>query len=217
MKNLEIWKKFIDLSNYFDQYKQGELEQIISDADKIIEFRSNLRIKINELSDVCKDNLGVKVAYFLIFPVVVYCDEVISLCFAKNNISWPKMQKEIYGIENGGEKFYELLDQIIEQPTYPEIVYQVYYWLLAAGFQGVLIDETKKSAVYYNNKLKDLLRTYYKPEQVKLDQCKLLKTEKISTFELFKVYLFKYAILPLIGMLIMFFFLINIIILLFLR
>ena len=217
MKNIEIWKKFITLSDYFDQYRIGQLEQIIADADKIIEFRSELRLKINDLAETCKEMLGVKVSYYIIFPVVVYCDEIISLFFAENNISWPKMQKEVYGIENGGEKFYELLDQIIEQPTYPEIVYQVYYWLLSSGFKGVLIDETQKSVRFYKNKLKELLKTYYSPESIELEDRQMLHVEKISTYELIKVYLQKYSFIPLAGIVVVFFFIVNVLIFLFLR
>ena len=214
MKNIIIWQKSIKLSNFLDNIRNHQLKNIINDAEKIIEFRGTLQNYINDLSNTAMQILGVKTAYYINFAVVAFCDEVISVMFARNDLSWPKLQKDIYDIENGGEQFYTLLDQIIEQPTFPKIVYQIYYYLLCDGFKGVLIDETKKSKFFYISKLKELLDSLYEPninsENENFQHYKQhIKVQNYTRWRILNLYSRKYYIVPMILIIISAYVIIN--------
>ena len=217
MKNIIIWQKFIKLSNFLNNARTNQLKTIINDAEKIIEFRGTLQNYINDLSNTSMQILGVKTAYYINFAVVAFCDEVISVLFARNELSWPKLQKDIYDTENGGEKFYNLLDQIIEQPTFPKIVYQVYYYLLCDGFKGVLVDETKKSKFFYVSKLKELLGSFFAPDTSNEHENfqhykKHIKVQNYTRWRILNLYSRKYYIVPMALIVIGAFIIINIII-----
>jgi type VI protein secretion system component VasF len=197
MNNLTYWKKFTDLLFYLEEAGKTLLPENISDADVIIEFRGNLRQMINSIEEICEEKYGTKTTYYILFPIVVYCDEIISRIFAENNISWPKMQKEIYNIEDGGEKIYELIDQLIEQPTFPEIVYQTNYIILKTDFKGKLIDESaQKSKSYYLKNMEKLLINNLREHS---DSSEKKWTAFKTPSEKFKEYFKKYFYVPTLG------------------
>ncbi|MCP3966196.1 MAG: DotU family type IV/VI secretion system protein [Lentisphaerae bacterium] len=196
MIKLDIWDKITELFLFLEESKSTLLPEILNDAEKVIEFRSNLRARINVLSEMCDKELGVKTNYFILFPIIVFCDEIISIFFAENNVNWPKMQKEIYDIQDGGEKYYELLEQTLEQPTFPELVYQLNYLILQYGFKGQLVDSNiKKTRNYYISKLEAILKTFHIPEEASKQSMKIF-SDKISFWELVKENCIKYYFLP---------------------
>ncbi|MCP4176318.1 MAG: DotU family type IV/VI secretion system protein [bacterium] len=197
MDNLLFWKNFTDLLFYLDEVKNNILPESISDAEEIIDFRGNLRLKVNSIQDICEDLHGTKTTYYITFPIVVYCDEFISKIFAESSLTWPKLQKEIYNTEDGGEKIYELIDQLIEQPTFPEIVYQTNYVILKTDFKGKLVDEnTQKTKAYYLKKIENLLVSYQRHNVSVADVApNIYKTP----YEKLKEYSRKYYYIPAIG------------------
>lgn len=197
MQNLDLWDKITELILFLEDAKQNLLPQILDDAERVIEFRSDLRSRINVISELCNRELGVKINYFIMFPLVVFSDELISVFFAENNVNWPKMQKEIFNIQNGGEKFYELLEQILDQPTYPREVYQLNYLILQYGFKGQLMDnDIKKTRTYYTGKLEEILKNFASPENGNGDKLKI-HADRISFWELFKENFVKFYFFPL--------------------
>ncbi|MCP3965279.1 MAG: DotU family type IV/VI secretion system protein [Lentisphaerae bacterium] len=164
MKKLELWQMLTDLLFFLESARRSSLIEGLEDVEKIIEFRSDLRKKINTLQQACEKEYGAKTTYYIIFPIVVYCDESVSMFLAQNSVNWPKMQKEIFNTQDGGEEFYELLEQVLQHPTYPELVYQVNYLILKAGYKGKLVDDTgQQSRDGYLTKLEKLLSKYIKP------------------------------------------------------
>ena len=158
MKTNQIWKQIVKLFLFLEESKKHKLEENIQDANKIIDFRSDLRNKISDIQDLSLKILGTKLSYYLIFPIVVYCDEILSNYFAYKGVDWPKMQLEIYNLEDGGERFFEITEQIIENPIYPEIIYQLYYMILKTQYKGKLIDAIKKDRQYYLKKIEEILK-----------------------------------------------------------
>ncbi|QSH42123.1 DotU family type IV/VI secretion system protein [Lentisphaerota bacterium ZTH] len=164
MKKLELWQLLTDLLFFLENARRSSLIEGLEDAEKIIEFRSDLRKKINILQRCCEKEYGAKTSYYIIFPIVVFCDETVSMFLAQNSVEWPKMQKEIFNTQDGGEKFYELLEQVLQNPTYPEVVYQFNYLILKAGYKGKLVDDTgQQSRDEYLTKLEKLLSKYISP------------------------------------------------------
>ena len=64
-------------------------------------------------------------------------DELIQTNFLRAmQLSWPLLQKELFQIDNAGEVFYEILDDILIKPQTPLFIYEVYYFCMRYGFRG---------------------------------------------------------------------------------
>jgi len=85
----------------------------------------------------------------VLFAVVAQIDELIQTNFLQTmNISWPLLQKELFQIDNAGEVFYEILDEILPKPQTPIFVYEVYFFCLRYGFRGRYEGNPVKVAEY---------------------------------------------------------------------
>jgi hypothetical protein len=128
------------------------------DFTKIIEKREKLRERVNNIWTELDKIIGKHNAHFIIFAIVAYVDEIVSAIFIETNNNWPKLQKEIFDTDAGGEKFYELLDALLIDPSYPKITYYTFYLILKSGFKGELIDRSSKSKQKYLNELEIIIK-----------------------------------------------------------
>jgi type IV/VI secretion system ImpK/VasF family protein len=62
--------------------------------------------------------------------------------------SWPLLQTRLTGRKTGGSDFFRLIDRLLETESPPELVFEVYYFCLASGFQGQYADDLASLAVY---------------------------------------------------------------------
>jgi type VI secretion system protein ImpK len=161
MKMIIIWEKIVELFSFLDLFRQN-IDEYSRDgndvSDKIIEVRNEIRTKIYSLQELCNSLYSKKNSFYIIFALAVFCDEFINRIFEKLGNRWPKLQKELFKSDDGGEKFYEYLDTLLEKPVYPEIIYQVYLLILKSSFIGILDEnETVKTKKHYIEKLETVL------------------------------------------------------------
>jgi type IV/VI secretion system ImpK/VasF family protein len=55
--------------------------------------------------------------------------------------SWPLLQTRLTGRKTGGSDFFRLIDRMLEAEPPPELVFEVYFFCLANGFQGQYADD----------------------------------------------------------------------------
>ncbi len=119
--------------------------------EDIIPLRAEIRNKLNFLKAKMAENLNDREAYLVIFPIVIYFDEMVqSKIFESQHIVWPPLQKELFQIDNGGEVFYETIDDILRKPETIPLVYQVFYFCLSDGFRGQHSENVSKIEEYKN-------------------------------------------------------------------
>lgn len=113
-----------------------------------VEIRARLRKRLTWLKSKLTEVLPDHEVYYVLFPLVVYCDELVN-AVARGQISrWEPLQSELYEIDNGGELFYSILEDRLRQAETHPIVFEVFYFCLNDGFVGMYQGNPKKLDEY---------------------------------------------------------------------
>ncbi len=123
---------------------KGEVESLPLDEAKdswttedIVRIRAELRTQLDFLRATLSEQYSERDVYLVLFPVVSQIDELIQTNFLRvMQTGWPLLQKELFQIDNAGEVFYEIIDDILLKPQTPIFIYEVYYFCLSYGFRG---------------------------------------------------------------------------------
>lgn len=106
-----------------------------SGAD-IVQLRAALRSKLVELKSKFGEIRTEQEVYYLLFPLVVYADELAQSVTLGRSVAWPPLQAELYDIDNGGEKFFNVLDTLLKREETSPVIFESFYLCLSAGFVG---------------------------------------------------------------------------------
>ncbi len=100
-------------------------------------LHGELRSKLDALRDQLHRELTENETYLVMFPLVLLCDEMVMIRLPKaQQTSWPLLQSELFQINYGGDVFYDFVDERLDKPDTPSMVFEVLYFCLAAGFVG---------------------------------------------------------------------------------
>lgn len=100
-------------------------------------LHGELRSKLDTLRDQLHRELTENETYLVMFPLVLLCDEMVMIRLPKaQQTSWPLLQSELFQINYGGDVFYDFVDERLDKPDTPSMVFEVLYFCLAAGFVG---------------------------------------------------------------------------------
>ncbi|HRI50968.1 MAG TPA: DotU family type IV/VI secretion system protein [Pseudomonadota bacterium] len=120
-----------------------------ADAQSIAELRRRLRALLNPLRSELTTALGKSEAYELLLPLVIYCDELVLNKLAKPaRPAWPLLQAELFQINDGGERFFQMVDERLQQAQAPRLLLEVLYYCLGCGFLGRYVSEPAKVLPY---------------------------------------------------------------------
>lgn len=105
--------------------------------EDMIAMRTELRNQLDFLKAALSDLHNERDTYMMLFPIVAQIDEIIqNNVLSSVDASWPLLQKELFQIENAGEVFYDILEDVLNKPQTSTAVYEVYYFCLRCGFRG---------------------------------------------------------------------------------
>lgn len=77
-----------------------------------------------------------------LLALVLYFDERVMETLPDYLVtSWPLLQTRLTGRKTGGSDFFHLIDRLLNAEPQPELVFEVYYFCLAGGFQGQYADD----------------------------------------------------------------------------
>ncbi len=125
------------------------LRQAYSETEGLVELRSAIRGKLDVLRAALSARLTERETYLVLFPIVIRFDELVqNRLLGGGSVAWPPLQKELFGIDNGGEQFYETLDDLLRKADTLPFIYEVYYFCLSDGFKGKYIDNLAKIDEY---------------------------------------------------------------------
>jgi type IV/VI secretion system ImpK/VasF family protein len=114
----------------------------------LVLLRENLRRTLTELRRSLVEGLAEHDVYYVLFPLVLYTDELVAKATRGASSRWEPMQSEFYEIENGGELFYQVLDdRLKEEQTHP-LVLETFYFCLLDGFTGMHLAGSKRIDEY---------------------------------------------------------------------
>ncbi|MCP3940794.1 MAG: DotU family type IV/VI secretion system protein [Desulfobacteraceae bacterium] len=153
----ELWKAiqvlFDQVGSSFDRLKIDSDPEQVSDGSyeprDLVKARSEIRKGFDRLRGSLLEYLSEQESYQVLFPLVVYFDEQVQAKFFKEkHLTWPLLQKELYEVDNGGELFYDTLDNILRKPQTSQFIFEVNYFCLKHGFQGKFVDDSVKIKEY---------------------------------------------------------------------
>jgi len=134
---LEI-SRLLERTLAVDTTRLGErAPTLLVDPGTLSKLNTELRNKLDALRDNLNRELTENETYLVMFPLVLLCDEMVMTRLSKQQqTSWPLLQSELFQINYGGDVFYDFVDERLEKPETPAIVFEVLYFCLAAGFVG---------------------------------------------------------------------------------
>lgn len=119
-------------------------------TDDLVEVRAKLRSKLDVLKADLAEELTERESFLVLFPLVVLFDELIQNRFLTGGQSgsWPSLQAELFKIDNGGEVYFDTLDDLLRKPETLTFVFEVFYLCLSHGFKGRYADNLAKINEY---------------------------------------------------------------------
>jgi type VI secretion system protein ImpK len=119
------------------------------DPATLTRLNGELRTKLDTLRDNLNRELTENETYLVMFPLVLLCDEMVMCRLAKEQqTSWSLLQSELFQINYGGDVFYDFVDERLDKPDTPPMVFEVLYFCLAAGFVGKFGESSGKVQRY---------------------------------------------------------------------
>ena len=131
-----IWAMIASITDLLKPLRQSNPQSDIRTID-LVELRSKLRTKLDDLRKVISAQYSERDTYFVLFPLMAHCDEVMQMLILDiKQLEWPSLQQELYQVADAGDLFYELLDTALSKSETLPLVYEVYYFCLNDGFNG---------------------------------------------------------------------------------
>jgi len=134
--NRQVWETIVTINNYISPLDAKD-KQIEIKSNDLIELRSKLRIELETIRQLLTEQYSQRDVYLVLFPFIAHCDELIrKLIIDRENLNWPSFQEEFYKIDDAGDTFYDLLDDLLTKPDTLPFVYEIYLFCLKDGFLG---------------------------------------------------------------------------------
>lgn len=114
----------------------------------LVDLRAKLRKRFAWLKGELAEALSEHEVYYALFPLVVYCDELVASITRGQSLRWEPLQSELYEVDNGGELFYTILDDRLRKDETHPIIFQVFYFCLTDGFLGMYQGDRRKLEEY---------------------------------------------------------------------
>lgn len=134
--NQQVWEIIGAINNLLNSLQPLKKSVEIKVID-LVEFRSKLRIELEALRELLIAQYSERDAYLVLFPLIAHCDEFIRKSLLNSDqLNWPSFQEEFYKVDDAGDVFYDLLDDLLVKPETLPLVYEIYLFCLRDGFLG---------------------------------------------------------------------------------
>ena len=138
--NLEQWGRVAD---WHDSVRDA-LSQLLpsasgseANAETLAALRSRIMDAFEELRSGMLGNLAPREVNQFLLPLVLLTDEkVLTRIRPTDRASWPLLQHELYSVENGGDLFYELIDEQLSPTSSGTNIGEILLFCLSDGFRG---------------------------------------------------------------------------------
>ena len=156
--NYQYWQEISFYLNELDKEKEI-FEKSGGVAEVLDTTRQMMSTHLENLKTGLEKMINKHNASLILFAIVAAVDEKMqSYVYNSTKLRWSPLQKDFYSAYTAGEVFYKSLDEILENPETPNIVFQVYYTMLKRGFKGKYQD-SKTQIAKYMDMLKDKIPT----------------------------------------------------------
>ena len=112
-------------------------------------LREELLTKLSELKTGLRSQLSEKEVGMVLLPLVIHIDELVMRRLShEEQTQWVLLQRELFDLQNGGEVFYEFIQERLNMPDTPPLLFDVLYFCLSDGFSGKFDDEPARIEQY---------------------------------------------------------------------
>jgi type IV/VI secretion system ImpK/VasF family protein len=118
------------------------------DGADFVALRQDVRTTLSDLRSLLLERLAEHDVYYTLFALVVYSDELVGRATRGASERWEPLQSEFYEIENGGELFYQVLDERVRDSDTHPLVLETFYFCLLDGFSGMHQPGSRRLAEY---------------------------------------------------------------------
>jgi len=150
------YQQWQDISFYLNEINQEKA----AFAKGLItpELIETAKSKISLILDLLKNSLELKLgkehSSLILFAIVAAVDEEMQgFNYNHLKVRWTPLQKDFYSAYTAGEVFFKTIDEILDNPSIPSMVYESFYFILKSGFKGKYRDSKTQLTKYL-----DLLR-----------------------------------------------------------
>lgn len=117
-------------------------------AVDIVALRAELRKRLFWLKAKLSETLTEREVHFVLFPVVIFTDELVQSAIEGATNLWKPFQMELYDIDSGGESFYSALEELLRKEETLPLIFEVFYFCLSDGFRGQYVNDPAKIEEY---------------------------------------------------------------------
>lgn len=114
----------------------------------VVALRSKVRERLLWLKARLGEGLTSREAYFVLFALVVHVDEKVASAAGGGAAEWPPLQLGFFEIDDGGERFYSVLDALLDKEDTLPLILEVFYYCLKDGFLGLYANNPDKIEAY---------------------------------------------------------------------
>lgn len=160
---VQVWRGIVSTVQEVDAAAEASAA---AGAEALPELRKKLRGHLGQLATSLSRELGPAEAQEVLLPLVFSYDEMVLKRLPKNaRQAWPLLQAELFGINDGGEKYFHLVDEKLTQVQPSMLLLEVLLYCLGRGFLGRYVNEPAK-ILPYKERLQERLDLH--PRQVRL-------------------------------------------------
>lgn len=139
-----VWYHVIRLPELLEPLQKDAPTEIqVSDA------REGIRTVLKQLYDAVQTLLGDRNAYYALFALTAYCDEIAhSYLQQQHSPGWEPLQIELFNINDAGTLFYRYVELFRGRNDIPSLIFEIYYYCLKSGFKGSYITNPAARKAY---------------------------------------------------------------------
>lgn len=130
-EKIKYWSLVKDLEEQLSSIRNAPQTQEV-----LIDAKASLTGKLQELHEHINGFLLDRDAYFVLFSLTAYCDEVIYKKTSSTDIMWPSLQMHLFNVSNAGDVYFDIINSFRGRYDIPGIVYETYIITLSLGFEG---------------------------------------------------------------------------------
>ena len=123
----------------------GFRDQHTSGAD-LVRTRDRMRKLLLSLKKELSYSFTEREVFQVLIPIVIYCDELVRGITRGAVLRWEPLQSELLNIDNGGELFFWSMEDRLRESEASPLVFEVYYFCLSDGFEGMYQGDRAKIA-----------------------------------------------------------------------
>ena len=155
-EKIKYWSLVKELDEHLGIIRNAsDTQDILGDA------KVSLTLKLQEVHEHINSFLLDRDAYFVLFALTAYCDEVIFKKTLTTNVMWSSLQMHLFNVSNAGDVYFDIINSFRGRYDIPGIVYETYMMTLVLGFEGRYAGSSLSIQRY-----KDELASFIKQENI---------------------------------------------------